>query len=56
MPIRVTDEQGTTHVFPDGSTPEMIAKALNVKLPVTRSAAPTGVIRPLTGAMRLLVS
>lgn len=31
--IRVEDEQGNTHVFPDGSTPEMIAKAMNVKLP-----------------------
>lgn len=32
MPVRVTDEQGTTHVFPDGSTPEMIAKAMKVKV------------------------
>lgn len=31
--IRVQDEQGTVHVFPDGSTPEMIAKAMNVKPP-----------------------
>ena len=31
--IRVQDEQGNIHVFPDGSTPEMIAKALNVKAP-----------------------
>lgn len=31
--IRVQDEQGIVHVFPDGSTPEMIAKAMNVKPP-----------------------
>jgi hypothetical protein len=31
--IRVQDEQGNVHVFPDGSTPEMIAKAMNVKPP-----------------------
>lgn len=31
--VRVLDEQGVTHVFPDGSTPEMIAKAMNVKPP-----------------------
>jgi hypothetical protein len=31
--IRVQDEQGTIHVFPDGSTPEMIAKAMGVKPP-----------------------
>jgi hypothetical protein len=31
--IHVTDEQGTEHIFPDGSTPEMIAKVLNVKPP-----------------------
>jgi hypothetical protein len=31
--VRVQDEQGTIHVFPDGSTPEMIAKAMKVKLP-----------------------
>lgn len=31
--IRVQDEQGTIHVFPDGSTPDMIAKALNVRPP-----------------------
>ncbi len=29
--IKVTDEKGITHVFPDGSTPEMIAKAMKVK-------------------------
>lgn len=29
--IRVQDEQGNIHVFPDGSTPEMIAQALHVK-------------------------
>jgi hypothetical protein len=31
--INVQDEQGNTHVFPDGSTPEMIAKAMGVKPP-----------------------
>ncbi len=31
--IRVRDEQGNIHVFPDGSTPEMIAKAMGVKPP-----------------------
>jgi hypothetical protein len=31
--IRVTDEQGVTHVFPAGSTPEMIAAAMGVKPP-----------------------
>lgn len=33
--IQVVDEQGTTHIFPDGSTPDMIAKAMNVKAPST---------------------
>lgn len=31
--IRVQDEQGNIHVFPDGSTPEMISQAMNVKPP-----------------------
>jgi hypothetical protein len=31
--IRVTDEQGKVHVFPAGSTPEMIAQAMGVKPP-----------------------
>src|ERR1700736_5124912 len=31
--IRVEDTQGVVHVFPDGSTPEMIASALGVKPP-----------------------
>lgn len=31
--VRVQDEQGNVHVFPDGSTPEMIAQAMNVKPP-----------------------
>lgn len=53
MPIRVTDEQGTTHVFPDGSTPEMIAKALNVKLP-TANPAPTGTIGPVSQRERFM--
>lgn len=41
--IRVLDEQGTTHVFPDGSTPEMIAKAMNVKPPSSELQAPNAV-------------
>lgn len=36
--IRVQDEQGTIHVFPDGSTPEMIAQVMKVKPP---SSGPT---------------
>jgi len=47
--IRVQDEQGNIHVFPDGSTPEMMAQALGVKPPTpineptaSISAAPTG--------------
>jgi hypothetical protein len=36
--IRVQDEQGTIHVFPDGSTPEMIAQAMGVKPPAPQSA------------------
>lgn len=35
--IRVQDEQGIVHVFPDGSTPEMIAKVMNVKPPSVNS-------------------
>ena len=31
--IRVQDEQGVIHVFPDGSTPDMIANVMNVKPP-----------------------
>jgi hypothetical protein len=37
--IRVTDEQGTVHVFPDGSTPEMISKAMNLKPPSTEAVS-----------------
>jgi hypothetical protein len=33
--VRVQDEQGNIHVFPDGSTPEMIAQAMGVKPPST---------------------
>ena len=36
--IQVTDEQGNTHIFPDGSTPDMIAKAMNVNLGNAASA------------------
>jgi hypothetical protein len=39
--VRVQDEQGNTHVFPDGSTPEMIAKAMGVKPPAP-AAPPIG--------------
>jgi len=49
--VRVQDEQGNIHVFPDGSTPDMIAKAMNVKPPAaeqpegnTIGAAPTGAL------------
>lgn len=31
--VRVQDEQGNIHVFPDGSTPEMISQAMNIKPP-----------------------
>lgn len=37
--IRVQDEQGTIHVFPGESTPEMIAKAMNVKPPQARTSS-----------------
>lgn len=39
--IQVTDEKGNVHIFPDGSTPEMISKAMGLK-----SAAP----KSLTGS------
>lgn len=39
--VRVQDERGNIHVFPDGSTPEMIAKAMNVKPPAASVAAPS---------------
>lgn len=35
--VRVQDEQGTVHVFPGGSTPAMIARAMNVKPPGEQS-------------------
>lgn len=41
--VRVQDEQGTVHVFPDGSTPEMIAKAMNVKLPSAELQPPDAI-------------
>lgn len=48
--IRVQDEQGNIHVFPDGSTPEMIARAMNVRPPTAGrpdfAANPPGVARP----------
>lgn len=40
--IRVQDEQGTVHVFPDGSTPEMISQALGVKPPASAPNLKTG--------------
>lgn len=40
MDIRVQDEQGNIHVFPDGSTPEMISKVMNVKPPAAAPATP----------------
>lgn len=52
--IRVQDEQGKVHVFPDGSTPEMIAKAMGVKPPqatvASQQSAPvksTGILSKL---------
>jgi hypothetical protein len=51
--INVQDEKGNTHVFPDGSTPEMIAKAMGVKAPTgdplmqqTQAAAPKTSTKP----------
>jgi len=37
--VRVQDEQGNIHVFPDGSTPDMIAKAMNVNPPAQADTA-----------------
>lgn len=38
--INVQDEQGNVHVFPDGSTPEMIAQAMGVKTQAPATALP----------------
>ncbi len=55
--IRVQDEQGNIHVFPDAATPEMIAGALNVKppsqempIPNANAQARATALRPLTYA------
>lgn len=37
--IRVQDEKGTVHVFPDGSTPEMISDALGLANPYSEKGA-----------------
>jgi hypothetical protein len=47
--IRVTDEQGTVHVFPDGSTPEMISKAMNLKPPDRIATAKANIDSPQGG-------
>ncbi len=56
--IKVTDEKGITHVFPDGSTPEMIAKAMKVKYngpaPASTPPANTGDLRASTQRERFL--
>lgn len=44
--IRVQDEQGNIHVFPSGTTPEMIAGVLNVKPP---SPPPNAGLAPPAG-------
>ena len=40
--IQVTDEKGNLHVFPDGSTPEMISKAMNLTPAAPDKLAPQG--------------
>lgn len=44
--IRVKDAQGQVHVFPDGTTPEMIAKAMGVGLHSSLTPAPQGIQTP----------
>lgn len=34
--VHVTDEQGTEHIFPDGSTPDMISRAMNLRPGIPR--------------------
>lgn len=53
--IRVTDEQGTVHVFPDGSTPEMIAKALNVEPPSAEASSIASLPNPAMEARTALL-
>lgn len=44
--IQVTDEQGNIHIFPDGSTPEMISKAMNLQpSAAAQPSAPSNSIR-----------
>lgn len=50
--IRVQDEQGNVHVFPDGSTPEMIAKVMNVSLPTQSQAAPSSTMDKVTHGLK----
>jgi len=48
--IKVTDEQGNTHVFPDGSTPQMIAKAMHVRVQGDKGLAPKSTVSALQNA------
>lgn len=54
--IRVEDSQGTIHVFPDGSTPEMIAQAMGVKPPTPEgnsiAALPNPAMQARTSLLR----
>lgn len=54
--IRVEDQQGTVHVFPDGSTPEMIARTLGVKPPTAEAnsiaALPNAAMQARTSLLR----
>lgn len=43
--VRVQDEQGTTHVFPDGSTPEQISQAMGLN-PQSAKSQPAAVAAP----------
>lgn len=51
--IQVVDEKGNTHIFPDGSTPEMIAKALNVQAPSQQPQSSWSVSSVLSGTSPL---
>lgn len=51
--IRVQDEQGNIHVFPDGSTPEMIAKAMGAKPPSAQATSSIGANPPWYSAAGL---
>lgn len=37
--LHITDEQGNTHIFPDGTTPEAAAKAMGLKPPASAGPA-----------------